>query len=132
MGLIHLKDVPHLAPEQRWECPKCDLKQVTHEARVHVRMHPCRGLGGLTSPMVTAGTQCKVVVQHRDDYVGDEIVQRDENGRPVTGIAHVRDDGQDFTVFVPSARASMRDLDIDPAKYRTAVRNTVIKRRGRR
>lgn len=107
-----------LTPEQRWECPNCDLTQVTHEPRPHTRMHPCRGLRGITAPMVPAGTRCRVYAQEREDYVGNEIVERDGEGRPIMSVVTVREDGQDCTVFVPTAVASMRQLDIDPAKFK--------------
>lgn len=94
-------------PEQRWECPNCTLQQVTHEAEPHVRFHSCRGLRGLTAPMVPAGTRCKVEAIERDDYVGRELVQVDGNGRPVMAVRTTRDDGIDCAVLAPCATASI-------------------------
>lgn len=98
-------NVPLLAPpEQRWECPNCDLQDVTREARVHQRMHPCQGLAGLTVPMVPAGTKCKVEAVEREDFIGTERVQyAPGSGRPVMAAVTTRDDGQDCTVFAPTA-----------------------------
>ena len=49
-------NVPILGvPEQRWECPSCDLQQVTHRSDAHTEFHHCRGLAGLWAPRV-AGT----------------------------------------------------------------------------
>lgn len=99
-------NVPLLAPpEQRWECPNCDFQDVTREARVHTRMHPCHGLRGLTAPMVPAGTRCKSEVHEREDYIGTERVQLHE-GRPVMNVTVTRDDGQDAAVFAPTATNS--------------------------
>lgn len=98
--------VPVLARESRWECPNCDLTDVTTDPRPHSRMHACRGLRGLTTPMVPAGTRCKVEARDRDDYVGTDLVQTDGEGRPVMSVVTTRDDGQDCTVYAPCATAS--------------------------
>ena len=96
--------VPLLAPpEWRWECPNCDLTDVTREVRPHQRMHTCRGLAGLTAPMVPAGTRCKVEAVERGDYIGRERVQTDANGRPWMAVVTTRDDGQDCAVLAPLA-----------------------------
>lgn len=91
-------------PEQRWECPNCDLTQVTHQAQPHTRFHRCRGLRGLTAPMVPAGTRCKVEAIERADHVGRELVQYDGEGLPVMAVVTTRDDGQDCAVLAPCAR----------------------------
>lgn len=90
---------------QHWECPNCDLTDVTREARPHSRMHDCRGLKGLSAPMVPAGTKCKVAVTEREDYVGKEAVRLDGEGRPIQNVLTTRDDGQDCTVFAAAASA---------------------------
>jgi hypothetical protein len=97
--------VPLLRPEQRWECPNCDLTQVTHESAPHTRFHACPGLRGLTAPMVPAGTRAKVEAVVRDDYVGREIVQYDGEGVPVSFVVTTRDDGNDVAVLAPCATA---------------------------
>lgn len=96
-----------LAPEQRWTCPNCDATDVTHlpGGSVASRFHACRGLRGLTAPMVPAGTSCKVEALDRDDYVGGEIVTVDGEGRPVMAVETTRDDGTDRAVFAPCAEA---------------------------
>lgn len=91
-------------PEQRWECLSCDLKQVTREARPHARMHPCKGLAGLTVPMVPAGTRGTHRVHEREDYIGGELVQyAPGTGRPVMSVTTERDDGEDVAVYAPTA-----------------------------
>lgn len=94
-------------PEHRWECPNCELKQVTHEASPHVRFHACVGLRGLTAPMVPAGMHCKVEAIEREDYVGRELAQTDGEGRPVMAVRTTRDDGTDCAVLAPCATASI-------------------------
>ncbi|MGD9749779.1 MAG: hypothetical protein AB7W59_02170 [Acidimicrobiia bacterium] len=89
-------------PEHRWECPRCDFTDVTRQHGPHTRMHPCRGLGGLTAPMVPAGTRAKVEVVEREDYIGRDLVRLHE-GRPVMNVTVTRDDGQDAVVFAPTA-----------------------------
>ena len=95
--------IPILQPEQRWECPNCTLRDVTHEAQAHTRMHTCRGLKGLTAPMVPAGTRCKVEAREREDYVGKQLVTTDGDNRPVMSVETTRDDGNDLIVFAPCA-----------------------------
>lgn len=98
-------DVPILMPEQRWECPNCMAKDVTHESQPHTRFHACRGLKGLTAPLVPAGTRCKVEAKEREDYIGKEIVTLDGENRPIMRVETTRDDGNDVAVFAPLARS---------------------------
>jgi len=94
-----------LASETRWECVNCDLTEVTHEAQPHTRFHTCRGLRGLTAPMVPAGTRCKVEALERQDYINGDLVQTDGEGRPVMSVVTERDDGTDVAVLAPCATA---------------------------
>jgi len=98
-----------LAVERRWECPACDATDVTREHAPHTRFHACRGLAGLTAPMVPAGTRCKAEAIEREDYIGGEAVQYDGNGRPVMSVRITRDDGTDVAVYPPTATANGRD-----------------------
>jgi hypothetical protein len=92
-------------PEQRWECPSCPRQQVTRRADVHTEFHHCAGLAGLWAPMVPAGTRAEHRTAEREDYIAGERVQLHE-GRPVMNLTTVRDDGQDCTVYAPTATAS--------------------------
>lgn len=56
--------------------------------------------------MLPAGTRAKVVAVERGDYVLDERVQTDGDGRPVMAIETTRDDGIDVAVLAPMARRS--------------------------
>lgn len=102
--------VPLLTVEHRWTCPSCTLEDVTYEAQPHSRMHSCKGLKGLTAPMVPAGTKAKHIANEREDYVGKDLVQLDPDGRPVMNIVTTRDDGEDCTVFAPAATYRLSDL----------------------
>lgn len=92
-----------LAPEQRWSCPNCTATDVTHEANPHSRMHACRGLKGLTAPMVPAGTACKVEAVERGDWIGKEDVTYDGDNRPIMSVITTRDNGQDCMAFAACA-----------------------------
>lgn len=94
--------IPLLVPERRWECPNCTLLDVTHEAQPHTRFHACKGLHGLTAPMVPAGTKAKITTQEREDYIGTDRVQLHE-GRPIMAVVTERDNGEDRAVFAPTA-----------------------------
>lgn len=95
--------------ETHWTCPNCTFEDRTYEPRPHSRFHTCRGLRGLTAPMVPAGVRAKVEARDREDYVGNERVQTDMNGRPVMSIVTTRDDGQDVAVFAPTATGRRKE-----------------------
>ena len=99
-------------PEQRWECPNCDFTDVTHTVcgpgEVASRFHPCRGLRGISAPMVPAGTRCKVEQIDREDYVGTEKVQIDGEGKPLMAVEVTRDEGTDRAVYVPCIEVNAR------------------------
>ena len=94
--------IPILLSKRRWSCPNCPLEEET--GPVANRYHQCAGLRGLTAPLVLAGTRAKVESREREDYVGTEDVFLHE-GRPVMSVVTTRDDGQDVTVFAPTAHA---------------------------
>lgn len=89
-------------PPVQWECAHCTARAVTPWGTVN-RFHACRGLAGITAPMVPAGSRCGVTVHEREDYIGTEDVQYDGNGRPIMSVVTTRDDGQDCMVFAPTA-----------------------------
>jgi hypothetical protein len=93
------------APVRQWECPNCGLTDVTREHEPHTRMHACPKMGGLTAPMVLAGTKCKIEAKEREDYIGNENVTYNEDGRPVMAIETTREDGNDVVVFAPCAES---------------------------
>jgi hypothetical protein len=93
--------VPLLSAERHWACPLCKVTAVTYEARPHTSMHTCAGLHGLTAPLIPVGTKAKLTAVEREDYIGNDTVTRDDNGRPVMAVITERNDGQDATVFAP-------------------------------
>jgi hypothetical protein len=98
--------VPILQPrEQLWDCPKCGGVDRTFRVDVHSRFHACKALGGLTSPMVARGVKADVRVHEREDYVGTEDVPL-VDGRPISSVEIVREDGNDVAVYAPTAYAN--------------------------
>lgn len=57
--------------------------------------------------MTPEGERVHVTVREREDYVGDEVVQRDGNGRPIMAVNVERADGNDVAVFAPMAKVDM-------------------------
>lgn len=92
---------------QLWWCPKCDEAARTVDAQLP--MHHCHGLAGLLVPLVRREHAAKVEVIERLDYVGDELVQMNGEDRPVMAVVTTRDDGQDCTVYAPTAVAGLED-----------------------
>lgn len=90
---------------RHWHCPNCDLTTVTNRPDVHTPFHACRGLRGISAPMVPDGTRAKVETREREDYIGAERVQVDGDNRPVMSVVTTRDDGQDCAVLAPVASA---------------------------
>lgn len=98
-----------LGSSRNWQCPNCDQESVT-AGDVANRFHRCKGLRGLLAPMVAAGTRAKVQAREREDYVGQELVRADINGRPVMSVVTTRDTGEDCMVFAPCAAASAEEI----------------------
>jgi hypothetical protein len=92
-------------PVQDWECPNCPVTDRT--VGQTNRWHPCPGLAGITAPLVPAGSGSRVRAVEREDYVGQEIVQADANGRVIMAVVTERPDGSnDVVVNVPAARTA--------------------------
>lgn len=66
-------------------------------------MHRCHDLTGLMVPLIPLGLKAKHERVEREDYIGQESVQFDGHGRPVMAVVTTRDDGQDCTVYAPTA-----------------------------
>jgi hypothetical protein len=56
---------------------------------------------------VPAGTRCKVEAVEREDYVGGEDVQYDDDGRPIMAVVTTRDEGNDVAVYAPTAHGRL-------------------------
>jgi hypothetical protein len=87
---------------QHWSCPNCPVTDRTvGQAN---RFHQCRGLAGVTAPLVLAGVRCQVRAVEREDYIGKEDVQLDGNGRPIMAVVTERSDGSnDLIAFAATA-----------------------------
>ena len=83
-----------------WYCPNCPT--IARTSRPRSLFHDCSGLSGLSAPLLPQGVNAKVEVREREDYVGQETVRLHE-GRPIMSLVTPRDDGQDVTVFAPTA-----------------------------
>lgn len=57
--------------------------------------------------MTPAGERVNVTVVEREDYIGDEQVTRDGNGRPIMAVNVERADGNDVSVFAPMAKVEL-------------------------
>ena len=99
-----------LEPEHRWECPACDLQEITHEAKPHTRMHQCAGALGMTVPMIPAGTRAKLELVERQDYVGRDLVDTAEDGKVYMSAVVTRDEGTDVAVYPGTATAQLSDI----------------------
>jgi hypothetical protein len=98
-------------PPQQWRCPNCQREETTPPAppgTVQSRFHVCPRLGGLTAPMLPAGVDAKVEAQPWGDMLNGELVQRDDDGRPMSSIVTTRADGSnDVVALAPSARIAL-------------------------
>jgi len=74
-------------------------------------MHECAALKGLLVGLVPEGIRAEARAIDREDFVGDEVVQTDSDGRPVMAVVTTRDDGQDCTVYAPLATAKWSDFE---------------------
>lgn len=95
----------------RWYCPNCNESAFTQNSD-KMPMHQCRGLAGLMVPLIKEGTKAKVERVEREDYIGDEDVQFDGEGKPTMSVVTTRDDGQDCVIFAPSANIGVKGEDL--------------------
>ena len=100
--------VAYLNPEHRWVCPNCTFEDVTRRADVHTRMHDCRGLLGMSVPMVPAGVKAKVELVEREDFTNGDQVQVAPDGRVYMNATVTRDEGTDVAVYAATATARFR------------------------
>lgn len=110
-----------LQPEHRWVCPNCTTTRITHEVKPHTPLHSCKGMKGLTLPFVSEGTKCVRIINKREDYVNGELVQTDKEGNVVMSVTTIRDDGEDCTVYAPTAKAEIGVFNPGNAKSGRSV-----------
>lgn len=91
-----------------WHCPNCQEAARTVDDKLP--MHNCVGTAGLFIPLVPREQKAEVVVNERQDYIGDEDVQYDGLGRPTMSVTTKRDDGEDCTIYAPTASIKAEGL----------------------
>ena len=57
--------------------------------------------------MTPDGARVHVTAVEREDYLGDEVVTRDGEGRPIMAVNVERENGNDVAVFAPMAKVDM-------------------------
>jgi hypothetical protein len=98
-----------LSSERIWTCQNCTLRARTTRPDAPIPYHACKGLRGLTAPLVPEGVRAKVEALTPEDYIGGEMVQTDGEGRPFMSVVTTRDEGQDCAVLAPCATGSARE-----------------------
>jgi hypothetical protein len=90
-----------------WFCPACGKEDRTRPVPPNsARFHPCPSLHDLSAPLVRAGSDCKLVANERQEYLGREIQATGDDGRPYMSVYTVYADGRnDCVVNAPVARA---------------------------
>ena len=96
--------VPVIDSVTDWRCPECGLTEQT--VNKPNRYHNCPRMGGLTTPLLRAGTKAKIERVMREDYTNGDEIRLDDAGRAVMAIKVTRDDGQDAFVFAPTAKGT--------------------------
>jgi hypothetical protein len=102
--------VPLIYAYQDWECPECGMEERTPPLPPNAtRFHTCPRLHMLTAPLVRAGSDCKLVANEREDYLGEEIQRTGDDGKPYMNVHTEHADGHnDLAVFAPVARGATR------------------------
>lgn len=59
------------------------------------------------APLVPEGVKAKVERMEREDYIGTDQVQFDGEGKPTMAVKTTRDDGEDCTIFAPTANVGV-------------------------
>ncbi len=102
--------IPLIHARQGWECPNCDVTEVTVPLPPGAsRFHTCAGLHALSAPLIRTGTRCKVEAEERADYLGKEIQNTGDDGKPYMAVRTTRDDGEDIAVNAGLAQARLGD-----------------------
>lgn len=88
---------------QIWSCPRCTESARTVDSKLP--MHRCVGMAGLLVPLTREGEKTNQVAVDREDYVDNELVACDANGRVVMAVRTEHKDGSvDTNVYAPTAR----------------------------
>lgn len=93
-----------------WECTGCGRRERTEVDPAYAPMHACKAMGSMSVPFTREGAKVLLSAVEREDYIGNEVVPYDDNGRPIMAIVTEYADGRkDSTVYAPTAsiRGSM-------------------------
>lgn len=97
---------------QQWVCPNCPATAATFGQPN--RFHNCKGLAGIYAPMIPAGSDARVTAQEREDYVGQEDVRVNADGRPIMAVVVTRGDGSnDVVAFAATAHIRGESSGLD-------------------
>jgi hypothetical protein len=103
-------------PVVRWECPNCDVTDVTLGLHPN-RFHTCSGLHMLSAPLIRADehapglrSRCQVTAEERADYLGREIQATGDDGKPYMAVRTTWDDGEDLAVNAGLARGYLGEV----------------------
>lgn len=97
-------------PFEDWYCPnKCGAaERVPALPPGASRFHSCPRLHSLSAPLVRVGTDCKVEAIEREDYLGDQIQNKGDDGKPYMAIKTTHADGSnDLAVNAGLANAKL-------------------------
>jgi hypothetical protein len=90
-------------PVVRWECQFCTAELATEGVPLEPLLHVCPGKAGFLMPMTQQGERVGVKTHEREDYIGNDIVRTDGEGRPIMATTITHDDSEDRLVYVPTA-----------------------------
>lgn len=93
----------------RWACRDCPVKAEIPATVTTTPMHPCSGHKGFRLPLVPYGTDDRLFLVEREDYLNGEDVPRDAEGTPYMAVDVERADGhRDRFAYAPTAHAEIR------------------------
>jgi hypothetical protein len=99
--------VIHAGNLTEYACSRCDTTATIPITAAGSPMHTCAGAGGMTVPLALAGKSSKVELVERQDYVGDDDVQRDDEGRVWMSVVVTTDEQESVAVYAPCAHAKI-------------------------
>lgn len=76
------------------------------DATYEGEFHQCPSLG-VYAPLTVVGMSCEVEKHEREDYVGTDAAQCDNDGRPIMSVTTTRDDGTDCVVLAPTIQVKV-------------------------
>lgn len=93
-----------------WECQYCGVRKQTRMYKPHTPMHRCPEFNGIEVPFIKKNQS--LIVNTREDYIGDESVLLDTNGKPIMSVTVDKGDkGNDVYVYAPVATAKLNVKD---------------------